>query len=511
MAISGLNKTHTIFSWGIIIIFSLIFYYLTSIFYWSSDSPYFALQFEMDDSDPHRAINSITDLFASQCAHYMNWSGRFFCQFIVQIFCALTERPIFEICNIFVWLLFIFTIFKFAETKLNDTFSIFITTSIFFLIFLTLPLDPPFLINYLWMGFIIVLWIKTLLSYRNYRIIYLPLLFLFSVIAGNTQEAFSLPLAGALILCLILKKIKLSKSQIIPLAGFLLGTLILIIAPGNYIRLSIVEHSQISIFRNIWGAWPSLLIFIALLTFVLPNYKELIRNVASKEYFDISIVFIILSLLMAGVMKFANFSRILIPDNILLLICFAKIVSHKSNFPYKIFSLLMVLISILSIFYEIRLFKTNHLKYSLISEKYHKSLDGRVYIPDSLFLKNSGQNNYYNHGFTIQERHFNPQKPELIIHSESIEHLKINPDTNCVIQIAPQGWLITQSIDNPQNIIVNRYLFPILKSGRIRIPDRIINLSQTDQNLICDTLNNNIIGYYINDKWYMSSSISIAD
>ena len=148
--------------------------------------------------------------------------------------------------------------------------------------------------------------------------------------------------------------------------------------------------------------------------------------------------------------------------------------------------------------------KSNYQKYSLITNSYHISTDGRVFLPDSLFIKDDGNNYYYNSGFVIQERTINPQKPFLKILPESLAKIKFNNDTNFIKQIGPQAWIFGQSVNNPQKITIRKKICPsILKLSLI---ETNVDLIHGDF-LILDTINNTIISCHINNRVFLKSCV----
>jgi hypothetical protein len=59
---------------------------------------------------------------------------------------------------------------------------------------------------------------------------------IFSFIAGWTMEAFTLPISGGLFFWLIINRKKL-KIPVAPIISFWIGTVVLVLAPGNFVRL----------------------------------------------------------------------------------------------------------------------------------------------------------------------------------------------------------------------------------------------------------------------------------
>ena len=491
-------------SWGIILLFVGFIYYLSVISFWTSDAPFFALKFEMDGSDSRYPIENFSDIMQSQLAHYMTWSGRFFCQSIVQVFCGLTHRPVFEICNAAVLLIFLFLALKLARISLGEPLKVFLVVSVFFLLLTTLPYDPPFLINYLWMGAVILLWLN-LFSIKR-RVSFLPLagLFLLGVIAGNSQEAFSVPLAGALAVWILVRRFKLNPVEWALAVGFFVGTLLVVAAPGNYVRLDEVNAGNSSALKNIWNGLPMVAMAVLLIFVGRKNIKPLTSWQATGYMLMIGAV--PFALLFAVILKFVSFPRLLIPVNIFLtLLAFGF--GAKIRRPMLIAVLLGVACVVTAV-HERSMSLSNYDKYSTITRLYHESESGIIVIPDEMCYKDDGKNFCYDSGWVIAERAINPDKPFLKKYPASLLEMKINKDTTMIEKIGPQAWIIVNSIDHPKKVVVKKRLLPGILDKEL--PDRIINFAEYTE-LVIDTIANNVTGLYVNHRPYLSSQVVIEE
>ncbi len=500
---------YMLMSWGVILIFTVTLFYLSAIFFWSSDSPFFALRFEMDGSDSYRKMEGVWDLFQSQCTHYMTWSGRFVCQSLVQFFCAFTERPVFEICNMLVWLAFIFLSLRLAGIKVKNTASLFMVVCMSFLIFINIPYDPPFMINYLWMGTLVMAWLNIFFSSAKKSAVQLALIFLLSILAGNSQESFSIPLSGALTVWIIMRRFRLNKMEWVAVAGFFIGALTVVAAPGNYVRLGIVmdENGRMGagILRNIFMALPQICIALFLGTVTYKRIKDArMAGIALSTETLLLLLAALFSIVLAALLKFEILARVMIPMNI-----FLSVTAFSGGFKLRHERSVIVLLSIIcavTVMLEYRTYVSNNEKYSLITKLYHESESGVVVIPDEMFCKDDGRNGYYDLGFVIQERVDNPDKPFLKRYPESLTRIEIGNDTNFVMRIAPQAWLIGQSLTCPESFVIKKSLFP----GAVDLPmsDRIIDASSSKE-LVIDTINNTVIRVYVNNRWYIEADVML--
>lgn len=485
-------------------VYAILFVYLCNIFYWEGDSSFFAFQFNFDDSTPHLPIHNAADLFRSISAHYMTWSGRFFCQLIVAIFCAFSNNSVFSLCNVAVWLLFLYVCGKYTGITLQTPAKLFVFSSLSFLTFLTLPLTPPFLVNYLWMGLVVIVWTGLMIEKAEGRGISNAVLFIIGLLAGNSQESFSIPLAFGLVCYMWFAYRENRKSlNIWGLAGFFLGFAILIAAPGNYARLSTGEKSTIS--GEFLEALPIIgcvLLMLPMLWFGKISFKEVWYWQTKSILNRILIWSCIGSVILIILLKFNSLARTLISFDIFALLLIVRnvpTIRHKG-----LYIGLLACVVLTASTYEANLFKINRLKNEVIVSRYHESETGKIFLDNDLFFHKMGNNNYYKAGWEVPERAVNPKKPSLKIYPEVLRNFQPEECKDTLFQVGPQTWIICQSLTNPVPVVINR----TLKAGGLEKPisPRILYLKDFDETII-DTVENTVIGYYTNDKFYMHSDV----
>ena len=206
--------------------------------------------FIVDDYDyafkfgTYERIQSLKDIFVSQFDHYMLRNGRFLVHCVVQLFCGILGVEWFRIINTIMFVLFC----AITTRLVCGTYRIPIMwyTLTAFAIWLFIPrIGFTILgniacgVNYLWVGVASVAFIllhqkvadAKLSTGANIGLVVI------GVLIGSLQESFSIPISGALFLyyCFNLKKFKGSVVWLV--CGYWLGSIALIIAPGNFIRL----------------------------------------------------------------------------------------------------------------------------------------------------------------------------------------------------------------------------------------------------------------------------------
>jgi hypothetical protein len=191
-------------------------------------------------------VESISDLITSQYNHYFIQNGRLLLNGLAQVFLMSENKLWFNIVNTLLFGFFQILILK-RSTSLNNTSGYQYLLLIIFLWFL-IP-SPSFTLlwltgsmNYMWAMIIVLLFLNILdrINLKNLQIKnkYLPLILVFGFLAGFTHEVISVSIAGALCIGLLKKFKKYKISSLILIFGFLLGTLVLVIAPGNMIRFN---------------------------------------------------------------------------------------------------------------------------------------------------------------------------------------------------------------------------------------------------------------------------------
>ena len=193
-----------------------------------------------------RIVNLI-DVFNYQLWHYFNWGGRVIAHAIAQTF-LIFPKDVFNVFNSIVYTLVVYLIYLNVKGDNKKDKPLFLLAIHFCLWFLQPVFGQTCLwlvgsCNYLWTMFFILLflWFFRKNSKKN-SALKMILMFLFGIIAGWTNEntAFGLIviLVGIMLTDKYQKHIKILGYKISGLIGTILGFIILIVAPGNFVRES---------------------------------------------------------------------------------------------------------------------------------------------------------------------------------------------------------------------------------------------------------------------------------
>ena len=187
------------------------------------------------------------DIFDYQVWHYFNWGGRTVAHTLAQILLVF-PKAVFNILNSFIYTALIYLIYLHGCFNKDNEDNSYMLLLIHFILWFIIPVFGQSFIwlvgscNYLWTTVIILyfLWLyrRNTLSEKWYNLLFM---FILGLLAGWTNENTSAGLIIILVFSLIInkvetKKFELSKTRLFGIIGTLAGFIIMICAPGNYIR-----------------------------------------------------------------------------------------------------------------------------------------------------------------------------------------------------------------------------------------------------------------------------------
>lgn len=495
-SISVSNKHLTINR--VILFGTAVIVFLLSLFCeWNKDSLRYTFIVPPDGSIGNIPIQNINDIWHSQLNHYMAWNGRFIVHFIIQFFCGIAGKTTFSICNAIMWILLIQNMSKFSDSRNNQHPEIISSTILCIFLFSSLPFDPAYDINYVWVSYVIVLWMRLFFHNKKSNLTTLIGVGLLSIIAGQLHEGFSIPICATLIFWLIKNHGKHSKRQYIMGICFAIGSIILIVAPGNFIRLQEGSNENISMLQIIEKI-PACFIFpgiyLILRMFTKPTIKRQdghitplpIPNLFIKSFIIVALIFCIFLL---------NFERALITYNLgFALLCINYISGHE--FYTDVIYIGSILAFFTLLWATLTEYKVN-LKTNEIIKKYELSQSGRIYLDDNLYLyRRNETRSWWLHAYTnLLRARQDPNKPFLSVYPESAKNINLEKDTNLIMQIGPQSWICVQSATQPARFTVTK----TLEAGGIlhkKLSPRDLDFSSSSDILIDSTANFKMVLYH---------------
>ncbi|MFZ4455582.1 MAG: DUF6056 family protein [Bacteroidales bacterium] len=248
-------------------------------------------------------VQSFSDLFMSMYNHYFITNGRLLMNGLAQLFLMSDNKLWFDIANTMVFGLFIVLVFLLIGVRIKAikiTSLLALITMCWFLLpgpnHTLLWLDGSF--NYLWSSvfvmFFLVIYHSIARRTSPLKPIYLPFLFILGLVAGGTHEVITLGVSGALFFYYLFN-FKKFRGAVIPLViGFFIGTLLVVLAPGNMVRVhsgGVGEATAtLTVAQRIWGmiaSLPSMLpvvLLLVVLVFQWWKHRVLFKETISTHF-----------------------------------------------------------------------------------------------------------------------------------------------------------------------------------------------------------------------------------
>lgn len=472
----SMDKKHVLNYLPVALVMTIVFV-LCMFMHWQGDAVAFRYFIPAENEDfSSIPFNNVWEIWDSMCNHWHNSTGRFFTHFIVQLFCAFIGKTGFAICNALVWGALILLIVKMGHEKKKSFPTMAFISLLVFVIFFPLsdwkeqsfPFEPPHQINYVWIGLLNLLWIKSFFNvdYVREPVWKLILLGIFSFLVGQGNESFSIPIfTGALYYSWRIRFTNGSRKRVMMFC-YLLGMLALVLAPSNFARMG---HDNWSLMHTAEGLLPGLLIPSIWLVSVLIRRKRSGINGSGNMILSCQRESLYLAIgmnyLMGIALGMASGTRMLTCGALLMAIF---IMENMRDVKYKKVSSFIFIILILWIG-ACRGAEIERLngKNMMIERLYHQSKDGVVELPDSIFVYNVREFIVRPHPYMMMEREINPGKPNIAIRPESMAKLDLTKDTNIVMPIGEQVWLMIQSRQNPAKFVIDKVFMPEIIGKRM--------------------------------------------
>ena len=248
--------------------------------------------------DGKTLITSFDQIIPSQVTHYFTVNGRFCAHVLVQLFNGILGVGIFAIFNGIMYGALAVSLQVIAGVKPFASVRATLTTSLLSLLFFSARLIPSHQIGYIWAAVITLAFVHVFFDkhYRNPAII--ALLGLGSIIAGNFQEAYSIGIAGALVIDWCVNVKRYTAKQWVMIIAYGLGTLAICLSPATRNRAETQEIGTALNIFNFLTLAPALYLLICVILWQrLKNkrpLKEMYKN--NAFWFNALLVFIIFNL-----------------------------------------------------------------------------------------------------------------------------------------------------------------------------------------------------------------------
>ncbi|MDE5850650.1 MAG: hypothetical protein K2H38_10945 [Muribaculaceae bacterium] len=484
--------------------------------HWQGDAVAFSFFIPAENEDfSSIQLNSVWDIWPSMCNHWHNSTGRFFTHAIVQLFCAFIGKTGFAVCNALVWGALILMLMAMTKLKSRGFSLVALASLLTFILFFPLnncyeqsfPFEPPHQINYVWMGLLNLIWINIFLNdgEKKKNWVYLLPLAVLSFLSGQSNESFSIPIGGGILVYAFHKRFDMSFRRYVMAICYGIGAMLVVFAPGNFQRIG-YSHGW-SLAHTAEGLLPGLLVtLIFLLTLAVNRRKG--RRVLDIVKTDFGLFFftsIIINFMLGICLGMGSGVRMLTCANLLITILILQQAGCMKIKPFAGIVMMSLLIFIGIFRYE-SISRLNY-KNTTIEKLYHESSDGVVVLPDELFLRQVREFIVRPHPYMMKERAIDPSKPNIAIRPMSMMSLPLDRDTNMMFPLSDQAWLMIQSKASPAKFKIGKILLPGLLDRHLA--DRLIDWR--DAYSVFDSTELWRAAIYINERPYLHSNITIED
>lgn len=221
----------------------------------------FWYKFMKGATDEYVNIPSFMDALHTQMQAYMTWNGRLIVHTFVSYFCGVLGMDIFVVLNSVVFVLLYMGILIIFRQNLNvrmvaDKYVVLLLLFVLFpspgeVFFGSIAMS----INYLWSAcavvYFMILYNNVKKTSNEYHLIKKLLLFFVALIVGSLQESFTIGISGAFFIyyCFHIKEFKKNIPWLV--IGFWIGTCLVVLAPGNFVRMGGVVDNYSGIIKYV--------------------------------------------------------------------------------------------------------------------------------------------------------------------------------------------------------------------------------------------------------------------
>lgn len=240
------------------------------------------------------SIDNLGDLFRSQCNHYMHVNGRAVAHTLVQLFNGLLGKEAFAVSNGLIYMLFVWLLCRVGglHRPLRHPVTMAGAFAIVIICFVT-KMMPTCQIGYIWTGTLTLGWLMAFSSLRQrggwWRLV---LAIVLGLLAGNSQEAFSIGLSAGWGIWWLSRKCRVPAPQFAALAAYWLGTLSDCLAPGAFERIGTVHVTLVYSLQYLLIALRGFYIMIAVAAWQIYRHRTTPRLIyrANAVYINAIII-----------------------------------------------------------------------------------------------------------------------------------------------------------------------------------------------------------------------------
>lgn len=462
------SKYKIILSISVLAIVAIVIYIFSATCPWIGDDINY--RFNWAAKPNLEEINSISDIFISQWHHYFIVNGRYVAHCLVQLFCGLLGQNTFAICNGLMYIAFILLILKLGGGNYKKPLAV-LSASLLTLIAFDTFYAPACQVGFVWTFALVFSWAYIFFNINTKSIFKLFLIFLFSIIVGNSQEAITIGISGALIIYAITNFRKLTPTQWTAFFGFGIGALLICISPATISR---ADTLNLSIFLSIFKMLSYFRVFYILIFILI--IKIITQKLNLKEFYQKNSFYInaIIILLIFNLYIGVYGNRQLFGIETMSIILALRLLKDSHFSKKTLIFLSIVTLIIYSLKWEI--ISQSKITYNNICRLYSESKNGIIYytltdfseschIPNNtdfiqpILPMHTAQNYFAETLNKLYQSETGDTTKVLKIYPECLQN--INDSThveNQVVEFDEGCFVVVQSKENPADFIVKRTL-----------------------------------------------------
>lgn len=453
---------------------------------------------------PEKYVRNLTDIWYSQCNHYIVTNGRFFVHFIVQIFCGLLDKFWFALFNGAVWGTLPWLIVRFCSNHRYTLANSLMACMLVFGMLLPLRFDPAFQVNYAWCSLFLIIWLMIFFGQGRQSVIALAAAGLFSFLCGESNESFSAPLCMAVAAYACARRFRLTPLQWVCAVFLGLGAIVLVVAPGNWLRFNSIDPEHKHNIGSISAVFPGLVVPAVCIVILWLRRSVLRQNLSARTL--LILVLIITNFSIGIITGYGSGARMLVAGGIGLIIL-AMTVLRDRPLPWPTTAIALTACMVAGIIHGVQTARFNDYDRSIYSS-HASSSDGIVYVPDSLFAEYFHRTQYAIGEYRMESSAHNPDIPTLYLRPESMRHYAAVRDTNMAVRIGPQTWLLIQSRRDPAEFTLSKQILPPLLD--IAMHDKTLDFDR-DKDITFEQNDSLSFALYCNKRPYLHAEIKIED
>lgn len=484
---------------------------LSLCIHWHGDAIAFTF-FNPAENEDFASIpfTSVWEVFPSMANHYGHSTGRVFSHGIAQLVSAFAGQGVFAVCNALAWVALAVELLLLSGHPRWDWREGLLTCALLFLAFFSygsensLPFEPPFQIDYVWMSTVALLWIWMWLKPGAKGAWMYATAIAVSLMAGLSGEVFNTAIGTGILVWAFRRRLRLTPWQWTMGSVFAAAALFELLSPGNFHRASL--NSGGSPLHTVERLIPALTIPACWVAArYAAGWRGCREGLASRGWILIWTA-IATNFAVALLSGFTSGTRTVSLASVLLILL---ILSAQGRRRISLWVSVLIAAGWGGLIYA-RAANTALInrQTETIEKLYAASADGVVVLPDSIFTYESNEIILRPNIFMMRQWATDPGHPCLRLRPASMPGIASDADTNLLVPTGDQGWVMIQSRRRPARFVIHKTLLPGILDRQMA--DRDFDFAQYPSDAVFDSTPGWRAAYYHNSRGYIRAHVTMT-